>query len=232
MKKAVTTLMIAGVIFFGIAGTAAALPFTETFLGDEFDNNYYEIFEGYKARFAFNLTSSGYNEASLYDTSSWNDLRPPTEDEKAFEPLIPPRDVTSAVLSFTISSEDVISKETVRIKAGIHDGNKKIYEGEFALGYWVWDVIPSWSNIFGKGHAEREYASIDLDLISLGLGDYLDDGKFISLVIAPDEYCLLENDFRIDQAKLTVSTPEPATMLLLGLGLIGIAGVRRFRKSR
>lgn len=97
------------------------------------------------------------------------------------------------------------------------------YEGEFVLGYWVWDVL--------DGFRDREYASINLDLIDLGLGSYLNDGKFVSVVLAPDVYCLAENDFRIDQAKLTVSTPEPATMILLGLGIIGIAGVRRFRKQ-
>ena len=40
------------------------------------------------------------------------------------------------------------------------------------------------------------------------------------------------NDFAIDDIRLSTSipTPEPTTLLLLGLGLIGMAGVRRFRK--
>jgi hypothetical protein len=29
---------------------------------------------------------------------------------------------------------------------------------------------------------------------------------------------------------LPVTTPEPATMLLIGFGILGLAGVRRFRK--
>lgn len=40
------------------------------------------------------------------------------------------------------------------------------------------------------------------------------------------------NDFAVDNIRLSTSipTPEPTTLLLLGLGLLGMAGVRRFRK--
>jgi hypothetical protein len=33
-----------------------------------------------------------------------------------------------------------------------------------------------------------------------------------------------------DQAGGCISVPEPATMLLLGFGIIGLAGLRRFKK--
>jgi hypothetical protein len=200
----------------------ALADFSETFLGSSNDGDYIEVWEGWSARFAFNMTAPG-DTATVFNASGGQvgSARLPTHDETGFIPGF--HLVDAANLGFTISSSD-LARDTVSIRSGFYDGNTLLLEQTYALGTW-------WTDLTGQ----RKYADLSIDLLALGLGQYLQDGRFVSLVIAPDTSALLPNDFRIDMASMAVNVtpvPLPAAFWLFGSGLAVLAGARSRRRRR
>lgn len=223
MKKTASIISLCLVLVFSLTGSeATAAVYQETFLGTGRDGNYFDIYQDWKARFAFNLTTVG-ETATLYDHNGGQRLQStPTTDETRFTPNI--GSINSAVLSFTFSSSDY-AMERVKIKTGFSDGSSTIWIGDYTLGTIITDVL----NL-------REYGKLSLDLIGLGYRSYLEDGRFVSFVITPDfSQCIL-NDIRVDLAELSVDAtqtpvPVPAAAWLLGSGLLGVGVFRRKERS-
>ena len=95
---------------------------------------------------------------------------------------------------------------------GEGDGGFLGYKNEYAIG---WTEDGTWA--FG----EIDTASYNYDINFSALAD----GSFYVTLAS------IYGDFYIDKSELTMSVPEPMTILLLGLGLVGIAGIRRKFKS-
>lgn len=195
-----------------LAGTAKALPVNlyENFYGEAQDNLFVDLWEGDSVTLTFDLT----------DVNTGDPL--PTTDETSYDPLN--QTILSGVLDFTFSSYD-LPKETVQIKAGYYDGNRLIEEKTYDLG---WHTYPYW---------KRSYASLQIDLEAEGLLSYLQDGKFDTIILSPEpDHWWQDNDIRLDQGSLTATAtapvPEPSTIILMGMGLIGMAGCARKRFSK
>jgi hypothetical protein len=100
----------------------------------------------------------------------------------------------------------------LRDDAGEGDGGLLGYKNEYAFGY---SESGNWN--FGE--------------VNTGSSSYAVNAAFLADGVFNVTLTSVYGDFYIDKSELTMTVPEPATMLLLGLGLLGVAGIRRKFKS-
>ncbi len=90
---------------------------------------------------------------------------------------------------------------------------------EFAFG---WAEDGTW----GFGEVDTEIYSYDV------LAEFLADGEFtITLVSLYGDFYIDQSDLEITYEPVSEPVPEPATMLLFGAGLVGLAGIHRKKRA-
>ena len=118
---------------------------------------------------------------------------------------------------------DTLNSATLTIGAwSVSDSNDRVYvEGTYAgdLANGVWYLLGYSSTVLDIGSVFTTWTSGEALNVSLAYNE----GRWGSLYLS-------SSTLRIDYNNGTASVPEPGTMLLMGLGLVGVGVIRRKMK--